>query len=214
MNTLPDRIFHMADAGNWASIMRDGLLSAEALVRRAGLDTNSAASFLSYRDGSRTLPSGEIVRDQRPMPPGALARCLDPGLKPADWYALVNSMVFFWLDPERLDRHRRACAARPQIVMVIDVRALAARHGERAFVTPFNTGNARRHPARRGRRTFTPLKHWLEHGWLGEAAPGEAPRKPTHRPAEFTVRGSVPDILSFVVETRRLAPGEAFARPK
>jgi hypothetical protein len=214
MNALPGRVFHMADAGNWASIRRDGLLSTEALVRRARLDAKSAASFLDYRDGSRTLPSGEIVRDQRPMPPTALARCLDSGLKPADWYALVNSMVFFWVDTERLERHRRACAARTQIVMVIDARALAARHGERAFVTPFNTGNARRQPARRGQRTFTPLRHWLEHGWQREAAPGEAPRRSAHKPAELTVRESVPDVLSFVIETRRLAPGEAFATPK
>lgn len=36
------------------------------------------------------------------MPPRALARCLDPGLAPADWYTLLNGCVFFWLDPERV----------------------------------------------------------------------------------------------------------------
>lgn len=197
----------MADAENWTSIQRDGLFSTEELVNRAGLKGAARAAFLDYRDSSRTLPDGEIVRDQRPMPPAALARCLDAGLVPADWYALVNSMVFFWIDAERLNRHRHACAIRPQIVLVIDARKLAERHGAKAFVTPFNTGNARRRPARRGRRTFTPLLNWIQQSWASEVAPGEAPRRPTHRPVEFTIRGSVRDVMSMVVETRLLAPG-------
>ena len=210
MNSLPDRVFHMVDIGNWPSIQRDGLLSTKALVRRAGLTGKAAAPFLGYRDAGRTLPTGETIRDQRPMPPGALARCLDPGLAPADWYGLVNAMVFFWLDGERLGRHRHACRTRPQIVMVIDAAALAERHGTRAFVTPFNSGNARRAAAPRGTRTFTPLVRWIEDGWASEAAPGQTPRSRSHRPAELAVRDAVPDILSLVIETRRLAPGEAF----
>lgn len=51
------------------------------------------------------------------MPPAALARCLDSGLDPDAWYALVNSRVFFWLSRERLDRHRAACGKRPQIIL-------------------------------------------------------------------------------------------------
>ncbi len=210
MNTLPDRVFHMADTANWPSIQRDGLLSTAALVRRAGLVGKAAAPFLGYRDGQRTLPTGESVRDQRPMPPIALERCLDPGMTPAAWYALVNSMVFFWLDEERLGRHRHACATRSQIVLVIDAHALAERHGTRAFVTPFNAGNARRAAATRGKRTFTPLKHWIDQGWTSEAAPGQKPRPPRHPPAELAIRDAVADILSMVVETRRLKPGQAF----
>jgi hypothetical protein len=60
-----------------------------------------------------TLPDGRYIRGQRPMPPQALARCLDPGLTPADWYALLNGCVFFWLDPDRVDRPVRAASHRP-----------------------------------------------------------------------------------------------------
>jgi hypothetical protein len=211
MNRLPDRVFHMADVGNWASIEREGLFSAAALVRRAGLTGKAAAPFLDYRDGQRTLPGGETLRDQRPMPPSALERCLDPGLKPAGWYDMVNSMVFFWLDADRLGRHRHACASRAQIVMVIDARALADRHGARAFVTPFNSGNARRAAAPRGLRTFVPVTRWIKQGWVTEAAPGQAPRRPNHPPAELAIEGGVPDVMSMLIDTCRLGAGQAFA---
>ncbi len=192
--------FHLADAENWPSIQRDGLWSTDALIKRAGLRGKSAAPFRSYRSQRMQLPSGAWIRDQRPMPPAALARCLDSGLDPDDWYALVNAKVFFWLAAERLDRHRAACGPRPQVVMVIDLPALLARHGARASVTPFNVGNARRNAAARGRRTFVPIETWRATRWLAERRAGQAMRPRSHPPAELAIDHAVPDIMDFVVD--------------
>jgi len=205
---LPEHAFHLADAENWPSIQRTGLLSTAALIARAGLSGRAARPFVNYRERSMRLPSGELIRDQRPMPPDALAQCLDAGLSPAAWYRLVNARVFFWLSVERLQRHVAACAARPQVLVVVDLAELARRHGARAAVTPFNVGNARRRPASRGRRTFVPLDRWLASRWQTEARPGEPARGRHHPPAELAVEGAVPDLMALVVEARPIAPGQ------
>ncbi len=197
---LPARAYHLADAENWPSIQRVGLHCATALIKQAGLRGAAARSFGFHRGPNATLPSGVRLRDQVPMPPSALERCLDAGLTPADWYALVNAHVYFWLDDERLARHRRACAKRPQIVVTLDLPALLARHGSRAYLTPFNVGNARRRPASRGQRTFVPLDAWLETRWDSEARPGDKPRARSHAPAELAIAGAVPDVMDFVID--------------
>lgn len=197
--------FHLADAENWPSIQRDGLFSADALITRAGLRGQRAAPYRSYRGQGMQLPSGAWIRDQRPMPPGALARCLDAGLDPDAWYALVNSKVYFWLSRERLDRHRAACGDRPQIVMVIDLPAMLERHAPRAYVTPFNVGNAMRRAASRGRRTFVPIEMWRATRWLAETRNGEPTRARSHPPAELAIDHAVPDIMDFVINEKRRA---------
>ena len=199
---LPRLAFHIADAENWPAIQRLGLHSTTALIAREGLRAEQARPFASYRDQSMRLPSGAVIRDQRPMPPSALVRCLDAGLAPQAWYDLVNEKVFFWLQVERLDRHLAACRSRPQVVVAVDLRRLLARHGEVAFLTPFNVGNARRQPASRGQRTFVRLDAWLNTRWESEALNGRPARARTHPPAEVAIEGSVPDVMEFVVETR------------
>src|SRR6202044_172149 len=76
-----------------------------------------------------TLPNGVQLRDQNPMPADALRACL-VGLTPAEWYALVNVRVFFWLDPGRLNRQRAACKKRPQVVLTLDAFTLVESHRE------------------------------------------------------------------------------------
>jgi hypothetical protein len=204
---LPRLAFHIADAENWSAIQRTGLHSTTALITRDGLSAEEARPFAGYRDRNMRLPSGALIRDQRPMPPPALARCLDDGLAPQAWYDLVNGKVFFWLQVERLDRHLAACRTRPQIVVAVDLRRMLARHGGAAFVTPFNVGNARRRPASRGRRSFVPLDAWLETRWESEALEGCPVRARSHPPAEIAIEGSVPDLMEFVVETRPVGAG-------
>jgi len=204
---LPNLAFHIADAENWRAIQRTGLHSTTALIARGGLSADEARPFASYRPEGMRLPAGAMIRDQRPMPPAALKRCLDAGLSPQAWYDLVNGKVFFWLQVERRDRHLAACRARPQIVVAVDLRRMLARHGEVAFVTPFNVGNARRRPASRGHRTFVRLDAWLKTRWESEALEGRPARARTHPPAEVAIEGSVPDLMEFVVETRSVSAG-------
>ena len=208
---LPALVYHLAEGSNWPSMQRNGLLCASRLIEAAGL-TGAVRDRLerSQRSEHTGLPNGVHVRDQRPMPPAALAGCLI-GMTPADWYATLNSRVFFWLDPDRLNRQRAACGARSQVVIEVDTESLIAAHAQRIAVAPINTGNARRKPALRGAATFVPLSEWLRSGWESEAAAlGTPQRKRSHPPVEVTVLDAVPDIMRFVSRVSVLAPREPF----
>ena len=213
MKTLPARhVYHLADAENWPSIQRRGLLSATRLLELSGLSIDDQARIdRQQRSASLTLPSGAVLRDQVPMPPSALTRCL-VDITPAQWYALLNSKVFFWFDIERLNRQRRAGGISPKaVVMTIDAERLIAVHGGRAHLSAINTGNARRRPAVRGRQSFVPYASWLESRWASEAAAlGIRPRPASHRPVELTVGEGLPDVMDFVVSLRHLSRDEAF----
>jgi hypothetical protein len=208
---LPERIYHLAEAANWPSIQRHGLLSASKLMEVAGLtgadrDRLGKTQRLTHTE----LRNGAQIRDQRPMPPTALAHSLCD-MEPADWYALINARVFFWLDVERLNRQKAACEPRPQVVMAVDTAALVAAYEKRMAVTPINTGNARRKPARRGAATFVPLAEWVRSGWASEAAAlGTPSRRRSHQPVELTVIDAVPDIMRFVVGTFAVPSGQSF----
>ncbi len=193
MPELPAAAYHFVDAHNWPSVQREGLLVARSLLSRNGEDESG-----SWRPGLTTLPDGSLLRDQAPARPEALRNCLDQGLSPGDWYALLNAHVFFWLDRDRVRRHARALRDRPQYLLILDIRMLASVHGDRCAVTPFNIGSAVRRPAARGLRTLVPLPDWRISAWAGEALPGNPPRSPRHPPAELVLLGDLPDAFAFV----------------
>jgi hypothetical protein len=201
----------MAEAANWPSIQRDGLRSATALLDMVGVTGRERARLeRNQRSTYTVLPNGAQIRDQRPMPPAALQRCLI-GMSPSEWYALINTHVFFWLDPARLNRQRAACNHRPQVVLTMDASGLLAAYVDMAAVTPINSGNARRRPARRGAATFVPYASWVASAWDSEADSLAIPARPkSHAPVELTIVGSIPDVMRFVVGVQELAPGQAF----
>ncbi len=152
-------------------------------------------------------------RDDPPSNPhatgSALARCL-VGMTPSEWYALLNNRVFFWLDPDRLNRQRSACAVDPQVVMTIDAHALVAAYAKKIYLTPINTGNARRRAARQSVNTFVPYAEWVADGWTSEyTATGGSPRLRSHEPVELTIVGGVPDAMRSS-SARARGPGEMF----
>jgi hypothetical protein len=202
----------MAEATNWSSIQASGLLPASHLLQIAGVTGDERRRLeREQRPEHTTLPNGVEIRDQKRVPANALRACL-VGLTPAEWYLLLNARVFFWFDPVRLNRQRGACKRRPQIVLTLDAFTLVEAHRVSTSVTPINTGNALRKPARRGRSTFVPYDTWLESAWASEAAPlGTTERSRSHAPVELTIAGPVPDILRHVVAAQVLAAGQAFA---
>ena len=205
MPSLPAEAFHFVDRANWAAVQAQGLCSTDELLRRGAFGAEVEAAVRAHRPQGVTLPDGCYIRDQRPMPPQALARCLDPGLAPVDWYALLNSCVFFWLDPDRVTRHRAALGNRPQMLLTFDARALATAYEAAAHVTPFNTGSAMRKAATRGLRTLVPLAQWQSRGWTSEALPQQPVRAASHRPAELVfLRAAVPDAMRFVIATEAI----------
>jgi hypothetical protein len=212
LKVLPNRVYHLAEASNWLSIQRYGLLSASKLLDLAGvLGAEREQLERRQRLEHTELPNGVQIRDQRPMPPAGLEVCL-VGMTPAEWYGLINARIFFWLDPDRLNRQRAACEPRAQVVLSIDTSGLVATYSGQLEVTPINTGNARRRPARRGAATFVPYAAWVESAWASEtAALGTHERSRSVPPAELTVVDSVPDVMRFVVAVFELAAGQSFA---
>lgn len=196
---IPNQVYHLVEAANWPSVQRHGLLSTRELLRLTGLSP-AARKRISTAQRLRHTPlsDGMAIRDQVPMPADALRKCLI-GMTPAEWYSLLNGMVFFWCDRDRLNRQLSACGERPQIVLTLDTKRLLARHAQRVAMTPFNTGNARRKPAIRGRATFVPYTIWLASAWRSEAeALGVRERPSSHAPVELTVAGALRDVAEFI----------------
>jgi hypothetical protein len=198
---IPKHIYHLAEANNWPSIKKLGLLTAQQLLEKSGLPQNISHQIeLQQRQLHTILPGGFEIRDQSPMPADALERCL-VGLKPPDWYRLVNARVFFWTDHDRLERQRAACRGRPQVILTIDAERLVQAYLPRVAVTPINTGNARRKAALRSEATFVPYLEWLKTRWDHEAKSlGTKPRPRSHRIVEVTVFGGVPDIMRHIIK--------------
>ncbi|GJD94859.1 hypothetical protein OCOJLMKI_2066 [Methylobacterium iners] len=131
----------------------------------------------------------------------ALAKCLDDGLSPADWLALLNQRIFFWCDAEGLARllGARANRSRAVDVLVADTLGLARAYAHRIELSPINTGATLRKPARRGPSTFTPLLELSFEDWSRK-------RGRRDRILEVTVIGGVPDIARYVKEVRCVSP--------
>ena len=185
------RLYHLAEASNLPSILRHDLLSTQQLVKLAGIDaTTSVALFRNQRSTNQRIADGITVQDQRPMPASALAPALDDGLEPSDGYALLNGF-FFWPDRERMERQKNACGDRPQVVLTFDGAALLNDFAPSAYVSPINSGNARRKPARRGRETFVALRKMVRVG-LGETATVSQSCRSTVR-KRYPDTGTVPD---------------------
>jgi hypothetical protein len=186
------QLYHLAEMENLPSILEHGLLSTQHLVSMSGLPAREQKAFLcTHRRTNVRLPTGVVVRDQIPMPPSALGPALDDGMTPSDWYELLNAHVFLWSDNNRMQRQRKACGGRPQVVLTFDAEALFYCFSEMVLLAPINTGNARRKPARRSRATLMPYQAWLNVGW------------PTGRrwrpPAEVLFTGAVPTIAPFLM---------------
>ena len=188
-----DRIYHLAEAENLPSILERGLMSTERLLDETRIgDPERTGLLRGHRPSSVRLSGGALIRDQRPMPPTALAPALEDGFEPSDWYALLNGFVFFWADRDRMLRHLSACHGRPQALLTFDAAALFDRFAADAFVSPINSGNARRKAARRGRNTLVAYTTWLQEGWpTGQR---------TRPPAEILVRGIVPTQAPFLID--------------
>jgi hypothetical protein len=208
---LPAHIYHLAEAANWRSIQLHGLLSTSALLDLTALPKKERDRYEQHHRPDHTELTGGIhIRDQKPMPAEALRRCL-VDLTPAEWYRLLNGKVFFWLDPNRLNRQRGACEQRAQIVLIVDTAQLMSRHADQVSLCPINSGNARRKPAVRGKSTFVPYAEWVKSGWSSEARGlGTHGRAGSQSPVELTVEGVIRDIMECIIDVEQLGPGEPF----
>ena len=197
--------YHLAEPANWSLIRRHGLLSTERLLDLAKVPEKKREAILcQHRPESVVLANGVTIRDQKPMPPLLLARALPKDVSPSDWYRLLNRFVFLWSNRERVERHLGACG-RPQILLAFDAPHLLEELGDRIYLSPINSGNARRRPAPRSTHTFVPYREWTKSGW--RAIDGESRRR-TGPPAEILVEGNL-TLEPFLVAAGPVCPGAA-----
>jgi uncharacterized protein DUF7002 len=189
------RLFHMAEAGSWASVKRHGLLSTSALLDLYEVPPHERLAIEStIRPESKRIAHDShgkaVIRDNKPLRSQFLRL---EGMSESEWCELLNRHVFFWPTKERLLGLLCARAYRnePHDVITISTAELMARHGERVRLSHLNSGSTLYPNAPpRGDHTFRRVEDF-EHDAVVEVA----------------VQGAVPDIgeLAILVERRKQA---------
>lgn len=192
------RLFHMAEAGSWPAIAREGLLCTSALLDRFEIEGSERVAIESRRRAEaveihHATRGSAWIRDNKPINETVLRRTLS-GMDLARWYETLNGRVFFWLTRERLDRLRDARPYRERLhdVLTIDTAALLRSHGEEVELAHLNTGAVHRganYP--RGAGTFRRIG---DYPWRERLT--VSPREPI---VELTVPYAVCDIADLVV---------------
>ena len=202
------RLWHMAEDGSFDSVLKHGLLSTSALLDLYGMKGEERRTLERMRRPElvplegKGLPSA-IIRDNKPMTASALEKCLTHGLKPEEWFAILNDRSFFWLSKTRLNKllNARAYRDRPQTVLTVDTNSLVETHRENVELSPLNSGATIYNPQPRGRDTFNSIADY----------PFEKRRKEKGREfwvVELVVRGGVPDIKDHLIAAHRVYHGQ------
>ena len=188
----------------WPSIRRHGLLSTSALLdlygatgsERAAIERQRRPEFMAV---NHARLGQVLIRDQKPMTDATLTPVL-VDMTPAEWYALLNARVFFWVSEERLAGLLGAYRHRDNLVLVLDTARVMARHAAQTTLSTINSGYSRRWAVRRGRETFQPLADFQP----VQRVNGKAGRKPV---VECAVSGGVSNVMEALLETREHPKG-------
>ena len=163
------RLYHVTEPGAHETVRRYGLLSTAVLLDLFEAPAQQRSMVLHTRRPhpvalSHPAHGRAVLNDQRPLSMKALATCLDDGLTPSDWLGILNGKVFLWPDEKQLRRltQARANRGRKREILVFDTARIVEEGFDRLYLSPINTGNAMRRPARRGLSTFAPAK---DYGW-------------------------------------------------
>jgi hypothetical protein len=209
---LHPRLYHVTTPGAWDAISKRGLIPASALLALFDVDVVRQAALTTARRPREVriehpVYGTAILNDNLPLSERALASCLDDGLRPQDWFGLLNARVFFWAGANGLDRllGARMNRNRPREVLIFDTLSLARAHAERIEISPINSGSTIRKAARRGRTTFTPLLAKSYPEWQRQ-------RGKRDRILEVVVNGSVPDIADHFVGIRTTEATEDYRK--
>lgn len=191
-------LYHMAERGSWPAIKRYGLLSTSALMDLYEIDGAGRAQIeLAHRPKSISIAAdglpGAVIRDQIPMSDSGLRRALPSRLQPSDWYALLNSKVFFWLSVERLHKLTQAGAYRDHEhdVLEVDTRLLVDAHRDKIWLCPINSGCTKPMPHPRDEGIFSRIPQYPYAHWRSR-------RGRTERAVELAIDYAIPDIARYV----------------
>ena len=160
------RLYHMAEAGSWPSIRRHGLLSTSALLDLFEVDGDRRRAIeAARRPRSVTVEHPQhgkaVIRDQIPLNPTILARCLID-MTPDEWCETLNRRVFFWTEEERLVRllAARAYRDRAHDVLTLDTASLVAAFEPAITLARMNTGTTVFRAPKRGTETFRSIQDY------------------------------------------------------
>lgn len=194
----------MAEAGSWPSIRKNGLLSTTALLDRFGLKGSARQDIEARRRPDSVVlhtqaMGSATIRDQLPMTDKGLERCLKNGLTPSAWYRVLNSKVFFWFTPDRLQRLLNAGTYRmnEHDVLEVDAAALLSVYEKSAWFCPMNSGCTKPFAHPRGKDTFRRRRKYPYAAWKAVRPRGE-------RVVELAIDYAVPDIAEYVIRVRRM----------
>ena len=195
------RLFHMAEAAAWPLIQKHGLLSTQALLDLFEVTGDARESIERRQRPDFTLiehpqHGRALIRDQHPMSDATLAPVLQDGLSPADWYAVLNAHVFFWVEEARLEKLLGAYRHRQNIVLVLDTARVVGDFADKITLSPINSGFSLRYAQPRGLNTFKRLVDFET--WKTDAK-GKRTRASV---AECAVDGSLPDVEKYLLEKR------------
>ena len=207
------RLYHQMPTGLWESVAAHGLLPPRLLLERIH-QPPAVIDQLTRTPRPETVvieptPLGRVaISDNKPLSETALERCLDDGLTPADWCAMLAERVFFWTHERDLRGLLAARSIRDQArdVLVIDTLGFVRAHAGRVELSPINSGSTIRTPARRGLGTYAKLleveslREWRERRMRAGV------KTSLDEVKELVVRGAT-DVAPFVVERRRYEGG-------
>lgn len=193
-------LYHMAWDGSYESIKKTGLLSTSRLLDLYQVEEDHRTRLeMCHRPECEEiqrvgLPAA-VIRDQKPMSDSGLRRALDGGIKPSEWYRVLNSMVFFWPTKERLLTMLGASTYKDlnHDVIIACTRTLVNDHRDRLRISPINSGCTKPFPHPRSLGTFM----------TNEEFPFSARKKKvgvSKAVAEICFTGGIENISDYVID--------------
>lgn len=170
----------MASADAWESICALGLLSTEEITKHLKLPEAERGAILSQHRQVSSRHGTFTIRDQRPID-AKLARVLDDGTTPREWFELLNSKVFLWTrkskvgDKDRLFRFLRTYSDQ-QLVLEFDSFRFLHAYASQISLCHINSGATRSIDHKRGRYSFVPFAEY-EWSTSNEVAEVTVPKK-------------------------------------
>ncbi|MEL6887413.1 MAG: hypothetical protein AAFO86_01765 [Pseudomonadota bacterium] len=190
------RLAHVTATPNIPSIRAYGLLSAEGLAQRAGVDP----ATLPLRSDRRRV-GGAILNHQLPIVHGLrAAHSVLDGHTPQSWAAQLDRRVFLW--PQDKVRKFAASFGRSMdtTVLWLDPVALAEAMGDKIDLSPLNSGSFEQgaSKAARGDWLYVPLHAGLEAFRINRQSRGLKATRDVVR--EVSLRAPIPpDLLREVL---------------
>lgn len=200
------KLYHMTAVENWETIQQYGLLSTSKLLDRFEVEDDRRFRLEYQRRPDSEILKHDvygqaILRDNIPLIESRLKSCLQDGLTPKDWYAILNRRVFFWPTQERVMTLLNAAAYRSshQLVIEVSTERLVTEYRDRIELSPMNSGATRPVAHPRGLGTFTALEEYDFEKWRRR-------RGPTRAVVEVTVLDAVEQLTEIATLVVRYDP--------